>query len=343
MGDDTASAVAAPTARRMHPSSWLVWVFSASTVALLVRNPWYLILLGAIAVALRWRWSGQPPGRSSLLFLASLIGFPTLLNLAFSRAGETVLLRLSLPLVGGPYTLEALLFGLSAGVQIASVLLVLMVFGQAVTPADLLRRTPPGFYPIGVSATIALTFAPQARRAFTAVREAQQIRGREPKGWRDLPSLFAPLVVLSLESAFGLAEGMVARGWGGRGPVGWRRHLAPTGWVLLAVGLGCAVFVPGVGSWPLVILAAGVTMTVLSLRGQGVGDRYRPEAWRRLDSVVVGLALGVLAVFFLASLVLPDGLGYYPYPRAGWPSFQPALAIALVLLLAPLIGGPGGD
>lgn len=322
----------------MHPSSWLVWVFSACTVALLMRNPWYLILLGAIALAIRWRLSGQRPGRSTLLFLASLVTFPTLLNLAFSRAGDTILLRLSVPLVGGPYTLEALLFGLSAGIQIACVLSVLVVFGQAVTPADLLRRTPPGFYPIGVSATIALTFAPRARKAFSAIREAQQIRGREPRGLRDVPSLFAPLVVLSLESAFGLAEGMVARGWGGNGLGGWRRWLAAIGWVLLAAGVACAVLMPGAGPWTVLILAAGAVMTAMSMYRQEGGGRYRPETWRRGDSVVVGLALGVLAVFLLLSLLLPEALGYYPYPQARWPSFHPAVALGIVLLAAPLPG-----
>ncbi len=324
--------------RRMHPSAWLVWVFCAVTVALLMRNPWYLAEVSAIALAVRWRLGRRPPGRSTLLFFASLIAFPTLLNLAFSRAGETVLLRLPVPFIGGPYTLEALLFGVSAGIQIGCVLAVLMVFSEVVTPADLLRRTPRGLYAVGVSATIALTFAPQAYKAFTAIREAQQIRGHEPRGWRDLPSLFTPLVVMSLESAFGLAEGMVARGWGGSGLEGWRRWLAPIGWVLLAAGLSFAALIPGAGPWPLFILAAGIGVTATCLRRQGTGGRYRPEAWRRADTIASGLALGMLFVFLVLSLVVPEWLGYYPYPRAEWPTFRPALALALGLLAAPLWG-----
>lgn len=333
-----ASVKDAAPGRRMHPSTWLVWVFSAVTVALLMRNPWYLAEVSMIALAMRWRVSRQRPGRSTLLLFASLVTFPTLLNLAFSRAGETVLLRLPVPFIGGPYTLEALLFGVSAGVQIGCVLAVLMVFGEVVTPADLLRRTPPGFFPVGVSATIALTFAPQARKAFSAIREAQQVRGHEPRGWRDLPPLFTPLVVLSLESAFALAEGMVARGWGGRGLGGWRRWLAPAGWVLLAAGLSIAALVPGAGLWPLLMLAAGIGVTATSLRRQTAGGRYRPETWHRSDTVASGLALGVLCVFLGLSLVVPEWLGYYPYPRAEWPSFRPALALALSLLAAPLWG-----
>lgn len=331
-----AAVIDAEPRRRMHPSTWLVWAFCTVTVALLLRNPWYLAEVGAVALAMQWRLSRQRLARSMLLFFASLITFPTLLNLAFSRAGETVLLRLPVPFIGGPYTLEALLFGVSAGIQIACVLAVLMVFGEAVTPADLLRRSPRGFYAVGLSATIALTFAPRAYKALTGIREAQQIRGHEPRGWRDLPRLFTPLVVLSLESAFALAEGMVARGWSGSGLEGWRRWLAPTGWVLLAAGLSFVALVPGAGLWPLLILAAGIAVTVTGLRRQAAGGRYRPEAWRRADSVASGLALGVLSVFLILSLLVPEWLGYYPYPRAEWPSFHPALALALGLLAAPL-------
>ncbi|MEW6566662.1 MAG: energy-coupling factor transporter transmembrane component T [Chloroflexota bacterium] len=336
MGDGVGGA---RRGRRMHPTAWLVWVASAATVALLIRNPWYLAELGAIAVAIRWKLSGQRPGRSSLGFILSLMAFPALLNLAFSRAGDTVLLRLPLPVIGGPYTLEALLFGLTAGVQIACVLAVMMVLGYAVTAVDLLRRTPPGFYPVGVSATIGLNFAPQARKAFAAIREAQQVRGHEPRGWRDVPSLVTPLVVLSLESALGLAEGMVARGWGRCGLQGWRRWMVPTGWMLMAVGLAIGALIPSAGLWALACLGAGVSLLWVSLRRQIGGSRYRPVVWHHPDTLVTGLSLGVVAVFLFFALTASSWLGYYPYPQATWPAFRPALALGLVLLAMPL--GPG--
>jgi hypothetical protein len=51
---------------------------------------------------------------------------------------------------------------------------------------------------------------------------------------------------------------------------------------------------------------------------------------------VAGFSLGVLALFLLLSMVSPNLLTYYPYPRASWPSFHPALAVAIALLTAPV-------
>src|SRR3972149_5317783 len=107
--------------------------------------------------------------------------------------GEPALLPLPIPWIGGPYTLEALLFGASAGVQIASLLQVMVVFGEVIQPSDLLRRMPPGLHPAGVAASIGLTFAPQVRRAFASIRQASELRGRRPGGWGGGPSVRPPL------------------------------------------------------------------------------------------------------------------------------------------------------
>jgi energy-coupling factor transport system permease protein len=319
----------------------MLWIASASAVALLTRNPWYLLLLGGVAWAVRWRLTGERPSRRTLALLLSLLAFPALLNLAFSRVGDTVLLRLPLRWIGGPYTLEALLFGLSAGVQIASLLTVMSVFGSAITAPDLLRRTPPGLYPVGVSASIGLTFAPQARKAFAAIREAQEVRGYQTRGWRDLPALVTPLVILSLESALGLAEGMVARGWGRDGLAGWRRWLVGAGWLGLAAGVSLWAVDPGLAGLAFALVVLGVLALWATLRNEAGGTRYRPEAWHRADTIVAGLAIGVAVTFLFLAFAAPTWLTYYPYPRAAWPAFQPALGVAIALLGAPVLVGDG--
>jgi energy-coupling factor transport system permease protein len=319
----------------------MVWIASTSAVALLTRNPGYLLLLGVVAMGVRWRLTGERPGRGSIFLFLSLLAFPALLNVAFSRVGDTVLLRLPIRWIGGPYTLEALLFGLSAGIQIACLLTVMSVFGSAITAPDLLRRTPPGLYPVGVSASIGLTFAPQARKAFAAIREAQEIRGHQPRGWRDLPALVTPLVILSLESALGLAEGMVARGWGRNSHVGWRRWVVGTGWLCLAAGVSLWAVYPGLAGPALVLVVLGVLGLWATLREEAGRTRYRPEAWRRSDTMMTGLTIGVAVTFLFLAFAAPAWLTYYPYPRATWPTFQPALGAAIALLGIPMLMGDG--
>lgn len=322
--------------RVFHPSAWLVWITAGSLAALLIRNPWYLLLLSGVALGVLWQVEAAFPRTALRLFLSLLI-FPTLLNLLFSRSGSTVLIQLPLRYLGGPYTLEALLFGLSAGLQIGSLLLIMLVFSSVIKPADILRRLPPGIYPVGVTASIAMAFAPQARRSFQSLREAQQVRGYRPKGWRDLPQVVTPLVILSLENALALAEGLAVRGWGRQALKGWSRVAAAVGAVGFATALVLWALEPGAGWWIAGLGLLGIAGLVIAFRSPFGGGRFRPEVWQRRDSLITGSSAGVLALFAGISLAVPEWLSYYPYPRAAWPTFRWQLALALGILALPLL------
>lgn len=323
-----------PSQRVGHPSAWLAWTASAASAALLIRNPWYLLILGVVAVAVRWRATQQPPARPTFLLLATLIVTSTLVNVLFSRAGDTVLLQLPIGWLGGPYTLEAVLFGVSAGLQISAVLLVMLVFGSVVTPADLLRRTPPGLYPVGVTSMLALTFAPLAWRSYQELAEARRVRGWAPQGVREARASVEPLVILSLERAMAQAEALVARGWraGQRGS--GRRGLALTAWVALAIGLGLWAVLPDQAAFGMVLIALALLVQAISLRG--LSARYRPEAWTWPDRAVFLLSAAALVVLLLLMSLSPGLLTYYPYPRVALPGLNPAPMVVLALLTAPV-------
>jgi energy-coupling factor transport system permease protein len=320
-----------------HPVAWMLWALSASASILLTRNPWYTLVVGAGALGVMWRLERRPPARGVFQLYLGMLLFPTMLNLVFSRSGATVLLEFQVPLIGGPYTLEALLFGLSSGVQIASVLVVMLLFSQVVTAPDLLRRLPAGLYPAGVTASLGLTFFPQARRSFGELREAQAVRGYQWRGWRDLPQLVTPLVILSLESALALAEGLTVRGWSGRSMTGGRRMALSLGWLLLACAIGVWALAPGRLWLAELLLAAGLLATWQGLRQPGPATRFRPDIWRTKDSLMVGLALASLVVMVLLGFAAPRLLGYYPYPRAIAPGLRWPIALALCLLGSPIV------
>jgi energy-coupling factor transport system permease protein len=324
--------------RKVHPVAWMVWSAATAVVALLVRNPFYLILLTLIALAVARRTLKMRSLRTPLLLYASMLIFPTLLNLIFSRTGHTVLLQLPIRWVGGPYTLEALLFGLTSGLQIATLFLVMWIFSQAVTPLDLLRRMPPGFSTAGVMASIGMTFAPQARQAFDELREAHLVRGYKPKGLRDLPVVLTPMVILSMESAHELAEGLASRGFGSRGLNGIRRWLVPVGWIGLALSVWLWVAFPALKAWVLALVGLNLMVLFWSLRSMERGGRYRPDPWQPVDTWVAGLSIGLGAVFLLTALLAPGLLAYYPYPAASWPGIQWPLALALTLAAVPILG-----
>lgn len=325
---------------RGHPGAWIAWAAAGAGIALLSRNPWQLLLVMVTALAARFRLSDRPPGRSDAALYLGLLAFPTLLNFALSRTGSTVLWRLSIPWIGGPFTLEALLFGVVAGIQIATLLAVMMAFSGAVSSTDLLRRVPSGLYPVGLTASIGLTFAPQARRTFHEIREAQEVRGYQARGWRDLPQLVVPMVVMSLENALALGESLASRGWGQsrRGHIGRWGMLAA--WLLLAGGLVLWLVAPDLAWLSLLSLAFGLGTFVGLARAMGRPTRFRPDIWDRRATWVTGLCLGSLAVYVAVTWLQPNLLVYYPYPTAAWPEVHwPLLLACLPLGLPALVFG----
>lgn len=325
---------------RGHPGAWIAWAMAGAGIALLSRNPWQLLIVGLAALAARWRISGHRFGRADAALFGGLLAFPTVLNFALSRTGSTVLWTLQLPWIGGSFTLEALLFGAVAGIQIATLLAVMMAFGSAVSSTDLLRRVPVGLYPVGLTASIGLTFAPQARRTFHQIREAQLVRGYQARGWRDLPHLIVPMVVMSLENALSLGESLASRGWGQTrlGPSGrWGMLMA---WLLLAAGLVWWLAVPSLSWLSGLFLGIGLAGFIGLGRAAGRPTRFRPDTWDRRATWVTGLSLGSFAVYVAVTLVQPSLLVYYPYPHATWPQLHlPLLLACLPLGLPALVGG----
>jgi energy-coupling factor transport system permease protein len=323
--------------RNLNPMTWMIWAVSAGCVALLTRNPWYLLIIGAAGLAVRWRATGQPPTAGTLRLFAGLMVFPTLFNFLFSRAGDTVILEVPVRWIGGPYTLEALLFGALAGLQLASLLQVMMTFSALLSPVALLRRIPAGLAPAGITASIAMNFAPQARRSFDAVREAQQVRGHSPRGLRDLRGIMTPLVILSLESAMAVGEGLATRGWGAEGLRGMQRFAAWAGAGLLALGVLAWWLAPS-HAWVagLLALSGGGLLIAVLTRG-GARSRYRPEPWKGTDTLVAGTSLGVLALAAALTAWMPMLLSYEPYPRAIWPPFDWPICLAVCLLGLPAV------
>ena len=312
---------------RLHPVTWIVWTMAATVVALIVRHPMYLLIVALAAIAVRARASGGRTLVGDARLALSLLLIPALFNLAFSRAGQTVLLELPLPLVGGPYTLEALVYGLTAGIQIAAMMLVVLAMSLVVRPTDLLRRMPSSLGQVGMSASMAISFVPQVRASFASIREAQWIRGREVRGVRDLALVVHPILVLSLERAHANAEGLAARGWGAPQRSSRRRRLASLSLFGVATGVAWWSVAP-VARWAgLALVLACAAALLLEWRTEGTHARYRPEVWRRVDSVVTGVVLGSLSVFVLMMAAAPEAITYTPYP-----------GIHLPTVLLPLVG-----
>jgi energy-coupling factor transport system permease protein len=336
-----------------HPVAWLAWLVAAALPALSTRNPLYLCLVllaaGVVFTALRNRSPAARSWGAFVRFGATLWLFTIPFALLTAHYGRIILFRLpeGWPIIGGPVTGEALIYGFCSGLALVTLLLVFAVFNIAVDQASLLRMTPAFIYQTGVVAAIAVAFVPQMVAAWQDIREAQQVRGHRLGGVRDLLPLVLPLLVTALERATQLAESMEARGFGhqiievsrGRRIAG---QLAILGG-LAAIGIGLA----GLWFWPerrtlmSLLSAAGAALLALSFWDQGRRVRrthFRRWFWGRTDRIVLIASIAAGVPWLAILLLRGDWLFYYPDPPySPWPSFQPLLGLAIVLLATPAI------
>ncbi len=337
-----------------HPYAWLAWLVAAALPALSTRNPLYLILtllaVGTVYSALGRRSPLAQNWTAFVRFSAFLwlltIPFVLLLN----HHGAIVLLRLpaSWPLIGGPITLEALLYGLTGGLALVTLLLAFAAFNVAVDQARLLRLTPGFVYQAGVVAGIAVAFVPQMVASWAAIREAQEVRGHRVVGVRDLLPLLLPLLITALERAMQLAESMEARGFGGQMLIAtpaerWRVQIA------LLAGLGAfGTGMASLGFWPDQpglaggLLALGGVLLLWAFWDQSRRVRrscYQRWTWTQADRVMLAIGLVAAGGWALVVLLRPDWLFYYPYPPySPWPGFELPVGCLVLLLAAPALG-----
>ncbi|HET9015146.1 MAG TPA: energy-coupling factor transporter transmembrane component T [Thermomicrobiaceae bacterium] len=328
---------------RPNAASWLAWSGAATLAVVATRNPLYVTLAGAAVGASflsldrgttacgAWRLIL----RVGLVVAAIGVGF----NLLTVHAGDLVLANLpaSLPIVGGPITGNALVYGLASAVALLDLLLVAATFSSAVDRPALLRLVPDAFVAPGVAAVIALSIFPQTLRAASEVREAQATRGFQVRSPRDVVPLLVPTLRLGLEHAFDLAETMESRAFGS-GVVARRpasRRLLGAGLVLATASVilfGLDDNAGGVVS----ALAALAILVAPSLWRRERHPRYRPFSWGLADAAVLG-ASALALVLLVTALVGSSALAYSPYPALTWPPLAASTAAADVLLVTPAL------
>jgi len=303
--------------RGLHPVAWLLWAGGCTLVVATTRNPLYLalVLLGAGGAYRAARDGGtirETGGIHAMRWavivrvVLSLLGVSVLFNVLTVHAGDRVFARLpdALPviggIIGGPLTVNALVYGLLTALATLTLLLTFAAVNAAVGYADLLRLLPTPLAGFGVTLTVAVGFLPQTFRALAEVREAQAVRGLPlPRGMRDLPPLLLPVLALGLERAVSLAEAMAARGFG-----------MPTPLVRVRTGGGG---VPRVRR-----------------------TTYRSLPWCVLDTVTAAGAL-LSALGIALSATIGNALIYYPYPTLLPPPFAPLVVVTLAPLLLPAL------
>lgn len=327
--------------------AWISWLAAALIALSTTRNPLYITLMllciAVVILALSKRPESAPPPIPPLRFGLTVVSLSALFNAAISHFGQTVLLYMpeNLPIIGGPITLEALVYGVINGLVLTGIFWSFTVLNQALPTRQLIRLIPRAFYPLAVVTSIAITFIPTTIHQQRQIREAQLIRGNRMRGLGDWIPLIIPLLVGGLERAMQLAEAMTARGFASTSTQvddTRQRVFMLAGLIILLAGwllrLNPDRAIPGT-----IMLVVGIlliTAMLYSIGRQTPRTTYSRQSWKIPDTVVL---LGALILLLAFLLPLPwidkTTLAYPVYPILSPPLFDPFIGLAVLGLLLP--------
>jgi len=330
-----------------HPLAWALWIAAAVVILTLTRNPLYLLLTtGAIALVLRRR--APLPAHPNLAAVLSPLRFgllvvttAALFNGAMVHVGTTVLFALPawIPLLGGAWTAEALLYGALNGAALAALFAAFTVINRVLPVRSILRLSPRAYYPAALAISIAVTFVPTTLQQMQQIREAQAVRGHRLRGMRSWLPLVIPLLEGGLERSLQLAEAMMARGFaGGSEPPQRAPQVAVLAGFVLMVGgwLLQELWPQGAGT---ALLLAGAALLAVGLWRAGRSyphTVYRPDRWQRWDWAIAAGALVAAGVYLLPLAgVDRNSIFYYPYPSLSVPGIDWRIGLATLGLAVP--------
>ena len=242
-----------------HPFVNITYFTLVITFSMLLSHP----VAQAIALLCAVTYSVSTEGKKILPFLLKFC-LPTVLltafiNPAFNHEGTTVLLYFG---TGNPLTLESILYGVSAGVMLCTVLLWFVSFNRVMTSDKFIYLFGKLIPALSLILSMSLRFVPKFKRQMENVTEAQRCLGRDISNGSILQRTRAAITVLSimitwaLENAIETADSMKSRGYGLKGRTAFSiyRLTERDTYTLLWLGF-CALF-----------LGAGVTVSVFGFR-----------------------------------------------------------------------------
>lgn len=220
---------------KIHQAAWLLWATAAAIAAISTTNPFYLLLLCAIAwVVHSAHWVPGPSSRSFKIFVLFAVG---------AVAVRTALVGLT-PLVPNAAAIGpgSFLSAFVEGLRLGTLLVVFGTFNSVSDPTSILKLAPRRFHEAGLATSLALSIAPRTIQTVGRVREAQRLRGIRFSRWRAWPALAVPVLEMGMDDALALAESMDARGHGR----GARSRYRPDRWNAASALLALAAVVPSV-------------------------------------------------------------------------------------------------
>lgn len=299
-------------AEQRHPAAWwLTAIFGASSIGLINHIVYTAcaILLALMAVR-AYAYSPQALKNFRIIALATSVFMALrvlLQNLFGYPMGNTVLVHLPsvvLPewlsgiRLGGPLTLESVMFALNDGARIAGITLLFAMAAAITSPTRVLRALPLSLHSAGMLLVIAVTFLPHVLTDISRLRHASRWRGQRTTGIQAVVAQVINVAESALDRSVTLAASLTVRGYA-------HSHTAQKARSILLLGaLGLLAFTTGFmlfGMLPVTVLGAIFSLILLWLGVSTMNEaqtrtRYRQEKWRPADIGLVITPIGPVVI-----------------------------------------------
>ena len=208
------------TFQKYHPLVNFLYFTLVIGFAMALNHP----LAQGISLVCAAAYAVQAEGKKAVLFTLKwclpIMLLTAFMNPAFSHEGITILLYFP---TGNPLTLESILYGLSAGVMIATVMLWFVNFNRVITSDKFIYLFGRIIPAMSLVLSMTLRFIPKFKAQMDSVVDAQRSIGRdisEGSLWHRTKiaiTVLSIMVTWSLENAIETADSMKSRGYGLKG------------------------------------------------------------------------------------------------------------------------------
>ena len=205
---------------KYHPLVNFLYFLLTIGFTMVLRHPLAQTISLVCACAYAIQVQGGKAVGFCLKFCLPVMVLTAFFNPAFSHEGVTILCYFP---TGNPLTLESILFGLSAGVMLASVMIWFMSFNRVMTSDKFIYLFGRVIPALSLVLSMTLRFIPKFKSQMGTVIEAQKMIGRDiSQGslWQRTKiaiTVLSIMITWALENAIETADSMKSRGYGLKG------------------------------------------------------------------------------------------------------------------------------
>ena len=203
-----------------HPIVNLLYFTLVIAFSMLLTHPVAQILALVCAVTDAVSIEGKKSALFLLKFCLPMVLLTAFINPAFNHEGATILYYFS---SGNPLTLESILYGLSAGAMLVTVILWFSAFSRVMTSDKFIYLFGKVIPALSLVLSMSLRFVPKFKKQTEIVVEAQRCIGRDISTgslWQRFKTavvILSIMITWALENAIETADSMKSRGYGLKG------------------------------------------------------------------------------------------------------------------------------